>query len=266
MCSHTDAPSGSLQCQNNFWIWNTRDAEPKGDGSSVAWQSTDKSSKWRLKQQITKLMHQAKTEYYSAKICASATCKDLFLNVNTFLGKAKPSTFPATYTEELPGVFRFLPEQDHRYSQEPWPRCFVTLISWAGRIFSGCPLVELRPVSREFVHDLLKRTPLKSCELDSIPTALMYECMDILLPLLMQISMSHWQLVFFAPTSKMAIVKPQLKKQNLDPNNLKNYRPISNLPFLSRLLEKTVLINFKITWNRTTSTALFNQHTGQDMV
>ena len=50
-------------------------------------------------------MQRAKTAYYSAKICASATCRELFLNANTLLGKAKPSTFPTTYTEEeLPGV------------------------------------------------------------------------------------------------------------------------------------------------------------------
>ena len=58
----------------------------------------------RLKQQVTKLVQQAKTAYYSAKICASATCRELFLDVNTLLGKANPSTFPTTYTEELPGV------------------------------------------------------------------------------------------------------------------------------------------------------------------
>ena len=38
----------------------------------------------------------------------------------------------------------------------------------------------------------------------------------------------------------MALVKPLLKKPNLDNTDLHNYRPISNLPFLSKLLEKTV--------------------------
>ena len=39
---------------------------------------------------------------------------------------------------------------------------------------------------------------------------------------------------------KTAVVKPLLKKPNLDPNVLSNYRPISNLPFLSKVLEKVV--------------------------
>ena len=33
-------------------------------------------------------------------------------------------------------------------------------------------------------------------------------------------------------------VTPVLKKRRLDPEVFKNYRPISNLPFLSKILEK----------------------------
>ncbi len=38
----------------------------------------------------------------------------------------------------------------------------------------------------------------------------------------------------------MAVIKPLIKKTQLDPKNLVNYRPISNLPFLSKILEKVV--------------------------
>ena len=39
---------------------------------------------------------------------------------------------------------------------------------------------------------------------------------------------------------KVAVIKPLLKKPNLDQENIKNYRPISNLPFLSICFEKAV--------------------------
>ncbi|MGG8473403.1 hypothetical protein ACM615_23930, partial [Rahnella sp. PAMC25617] len=39
---------------------------------------------------------------------------------------------------------------------------------------------------------------------------------------------------------KTAVIKPRLKKPSLDPGVLANYRPISNLPFLSTVLEKRV--------------------------
>ena len=38
-----------------------------------------------------------------------------------------------------------------------------------------------------------------------------------------------------------ALIRPLLKKSSLDQESLKNYRPVSNLPFLSKLLERIVL-------------------------
>ena len=40
---------------------------------------------------------------------------------------------------------------------------------------------------------------------------------------------------------RKALVTPLLKKQSLDQNILKKYRPVSNLPFLSKIIEKIVL-------------------------
>ena len=39
---------------------------------------------------------------------------------------------------------------------------------------------------------------------------------------------------------KVASVKPLLKKQSLSPDEFKNFRPISNLSFLSKVIEKCV--------------------------
>ena len=39
---------------------------------------------------------------------------------------------------------------------------------------------------------------------------------------------------------KSAVVKPLIKKLTLDCKVLKNFRPISNLPFLSKLIEKVI--------------------------
>ncbi|TWW55952.1 putative RNA-directed DNA polymerase from transposon X-element [Takifugu flavidus] len=40
---------------------------------------------------------------------------------------------------------------------------------------------------------------------------------------------------------KVAVIKPLLKKPSLDPDVLANYRPISNVPFISKVLEKVVV-------------------------
>ena len=44
---------------------------------------------------------------------------------------------------------------------------------------------------------------------------------------------------------KVAYVSPLLKKPGLDPDDMKSYRPVSNLPFLSKVLEKIVLSQLK---------------------
>ena len=45
----------------------------------------------------------------------------------------------------------------------------------------------------------------------------------------------------FPNTLKTAFVRPLLKKHTLDPSVLSNFRPISHLPFLGKILEKAVL-------------------------
>ena len=41
---------------------------------------------------------------------------------------------------------------------------------------------------------------------------------------------------------KEAVLKPLLKKTNLDHTEFKNYRPVSNLSFLSKVIEKAVVL------------------------
>ena len=44
---------------------------------------------------------------------------------------------------------------------------------------------------------------------------------------------------------KTSLLLPLLKKPNLDPNGLNNYRPIANVPFLDKVLERTVAAQLK---------------------
>ena len=46
--------------------------------------------------------------------------------------------------------------------------------------------------------------------------------------------------MLFFKTTQICFSKPLLKKFNLDPNDFKNYRPISNLSFLSKLIERII--------------------------
>ena len=50
----------------------------------------------------------------------------------------------------------------------------------------------------------------------------------------------------FPTCLKRSLIHPLLKKQDLDRENLKNYRPIANIPFLSKVIEKAVVSQINI--------------------
>ena len=64
--------------------------------------------------------------------------------------------------------------------------------------------------------------------------------LDTLLPTLTRIVNSSLSSVIVPQALKSASVTPLLKKSSLNGEDLKTYRPVSNLPFLSKLMEKVV--------------------------
>ena len=101
-------------------------------------------------------------------------------------------------------------------------------------------LSSFEPVSEADILKILKSSTTKSCDLDPIPTALVKECADILVTPINNIINYSLREGSFPNCFKTAYVTPLLKKPNLDRNLLKNYRPVSNLSFISKLIEKIV--------------------------
>jgi len=50
--------------------------------------------------------------------------------------------------------------------------------------FEGHPLTKLAPSTQDEVHDIIIKSPPKSCELDPLPTYLLKEVLEYLLPLI----------------------------------------------------------------------------------
>ena len=84
------------------------------------------------------------------------------------------------------------------------------------------------------------KSPSKSCELDPLPTNLLKQVLEYVLPLITAIINRSLVESKVPACFKKANVRPLLKKPNLDKEVLNNYRPVSNLPFLSKILEKVV--------------------------
>ena len=80
--------------------------------------------------------------------------------------------------------------------------------------------------------------PCKSSDLDPIPTSLVKDCIDILITQITSIINFSLTEGSFPSHFKSVHVSPLLKKPSLSKDSMKNYRPVSNLSCLSKVLEK----------------------------
>uniref|UniRef100_A0A8C7WVE9 Reverse transcriptase domain-containing protein n=1 Tax=Oryzias sinensis TaxID=183150 RepID=A0A8C7WVE9_9TELE len=96
------------------------------------------------------------------------------------------------------------------------------------------------PVTVEDIHSLLSKIKPSSCPLDIIPTPLflkVFECIGAAVVDLINLSLTSGSVPSFL---KHAVINPVLKKPNLDHSDPNNFRPISKLPFIAKILEKVV--------------------------
>ncbi len=95
-------------------------------------------------------------------------------------------------------------------------------------------------IGEEEFYKLVKSAKSTTCLLDPIPSKLLKEVLPEVIDPLLAIINSSLSLGYVPKSFKMAVIKPLIKKPQLDPKDLVNYRQISNLPFLSKILEKVV--------------------------
>ena len=107
---------------------------------------------------------------------------------------------------------------------------------------SSCTLTHFETVSVDDLLPLARRISKKSCDLDPIPAQLLTGCLDVLMPVITKMVSLSLATACVPNNLKEAVLKPLLKKKNFDHKDFKNYRPVSNLSFLSKLIEKVAAI------------------------
>ncbi len=95
------------------------------------------------------------------------------------------------------------------------------------------------PVTPQDVRTAINSLATKSCELDFVPTLLLKDCVDLFLPILTHIFNLSLNTGKFIMDWAHAKIRPLIKKPGLLID--KNYRPVSNLSFLGKSLEKLVI-------------------------
>ena len=96
------------------------------------------------------------------------------------------------------------------------------------------------PPTDDEIQKIVAKSPSKSCSLDPMPTWLLKSSMSSIVPFIRTIISRSLAEGSVPDSLKQAFVSPLLKKPTLDCDILKNYRPVSNLSFISKVLERVV--------------------------
>ena len=106
--------------------------------------------------------------------------------------------------------------------------------------FVGSPLNKFSTIDQSVIEDSIRKSSNKFCSLDPIPTWLVKELVCELTPFVTELFNKSISEGYFPKSFRIGEITPILKKASLDPSIITNYRPVSNLSFLSKLLERTI--------------------------
>ena len=195
----------------------------------------------RIRDIYRKHLYISQSVFIKEKISACGKdTKLLFETVAQLTGKSKTNLLPEGVAEEqLANDFAssFYNKVDSIRKQLDGSPLFVSPKS------NIPPFTSFGQVDINTVERLIKNAKPTTCDLDPIPSSLIKQYIDILAPVICKIINTSLSTGEFASPWKTAIVKPLLKKPNLE-HIKKNYRPVSNLSFLSKLVEKASLLSF----------------------
>ena len=98
-------------------------------------------------------------------------------------------------------------------------------------------------ITEDQVERIIRSMPSKCCELDVMPPTILKQIISSIITPITNLINESLENGVFANKWKTAIIKPLLKKAGLV-LICKNYRSVSNLSFLSKILEKCALLQF----------------------
>ena len=199
----------------------------------------------RLK--MDKMMKVKRVAYHSdsLKSCKEDS-KKLWKKINNLLGKPNEKlpeydnakvmadTFKDFFTKKVTDIRQGI-EDDLEKTRQPTSTQEACEPSYNGKKFE-----RFQALSKEELYATMKKMSKKFCSLDPIPVWLLLECFDDIKSVLMFIVNGSLTSGIFPDSCKMAVVRPTIKNHNGDINDTKEYRPVSNLYFISKLIEKIV--------------------------
>ena len=198
---------------------------------------------------VSKAVKTSRNVFYTNKLCRCKDGKETFQVVNKLLDKGTmKGILPAHLDEDK------LCSEFEKYFHEKIEKIRISIEAEIFNsskgdantideyIYTGNELREFSILTADDLKNILKEMSMKFCDLDPIPTWLFISCEHVIVPYLMPIINGALETGNFLKALKVALVKPSLKKETLDSDLLGNYRPVSNIAFMSKILEKCILL------------------------
>ena len=196
-----------------------------------------------MRRQLNASTKRTKSSYFNNLIGSHSTNpKAMFNIVSGLLGKQKKHTLP--------------PHASDQRLADKFSEFFITKIEAIKDSISSsnvppdqhpvsdssvsCSLTSWSRMDQEEVRKIIMKSPSKHCSMDPVPTWLLKNSLDPVLPMITAIFNQSLESGEVPKSMKNALITPLLKKPKLDSTDISNYRPVSNLSFLSKVLERVV--------------------------
>jgi hypothetical protein len=187
------------------------------------------------------LLTKSKTDYHSNEV-EDANQRELFRVVNKLTcPKSTQNLLDHESPKDLADSFaKFFSDKINKLSDSlestTMPPISVLINETCNSSFG-----EFVEVTEADVLEAIRSASVTSCPLDPLPIGMFKTCIEELLPMITKIVRKSLSSGVFPAAFKHARIIPLLKKPNLDTNVLSNYRPISNLAFLGKIIERIAI-------------------------
>jgi len=211
------------------------------------WKNTHSALDWstfkHLRNRYHNLILTAKKKYYSNLISSSTdNPRRLWQTVNYLLHRKSSSPLPSfsSATSLANSFASFFTDKVSKLHLSLTSSSATTSPHSPSPSTSPPDFSTFQPASEAEISKILLGCPNKQSDSDPIPTCLLKQCASILVPTITNIVNLSLNSGEFHPALKQSVISPLLKKATLDKDQLSNYRPISNLSLLSKIIERVV--------------------------
>jgi predicted DNA-binding protein len=230
------------ECRDAKQRCRTLERAARKSAATVSGVDAAATAAWYAERRLYReLLRRKREEFWLVKVESERTSpRQLWRSVDALLGRGR---IPASTAIGAVDFHRFFDEKVagvRAATADASPPSFISCPT-------DCTFSAFRSLSVDDVIAAVRKLPDKQCLSDPIPTRLLKDSVDIIAPYIIELLNRSLSTGSVPSEFKAAYITPLLKKENLDPDDVRSYRPISNLSVMSKLLERLVaqqLLNY----------------------